>query len=471
MKQMKQRLIGTSFLFTLAVAPTTVVANSAETPNFLLFLADDCTFKDIGCYGSKDSITPNIDNFAKQGIRFDKGYQAASMSSPTRHNLYSAMWPVKSGAYPNHAYANDDIRSVVHHLHTAGYKVALTGKLHVAPESVFPFDLYAPSVKGELPHDEIEKFIAECNESGTPFCIFVTSHDPHYPWTKGDASQFQLDQVTLPPIYVDTSETRKLYVDYLAEINYMDMEFGRVLGVLEREQLVDNTVVFFLSEQGNSLPFAKWTCYDVGVHSAIIARWPGVVKPNTTSDAIVEYVDIVPTFVDIAGADLVVPVDGESFKDVLMGKSKSHKKYTFSLQTTKGINDGSPHYGIRSVCDGRYRYIVNLTPEIEFANMMTVAEPFLSWKRVADSGDTFAREIVYRYQHRPACELYDVEQDSYCMNNIYGEKGYDKVAKRLASALQEWMTECGDLGQETELEALDHFEKNRTAVLNRNKTK
>ena len=79
----------------------------------------------------------------------------------------------------------------------------------------------------------------------------------------------------------------------------MDQEFGNVLSILDKEKMTDKSVVVYLSEQGNSLPFAKWTCYDAGVHSACIVRWPGVVKPGSVSDALVEYVDIVPTFVDI----------------------------------------------------------------------------------------------------------------------------------------------------------------------------
>lgn len=89
--------------------------------------------------------------------------------------------------------------------------------------------------------------------------------------------------------------------------------------------MTDKSVVVYLSEQGNSLPFAKWTCYDAGVHSACIVRWPGVIKPASVSDALVEYVDIVPTFVDIAGGKPQAKMDGESFKPVLTGKKKEHK--------------------------------------------------------------------------------------------------------------------------------------------------
>ena len=102
-------------------------AQQTEKPNFLLFIADDCSHYDLGCYGSVDSKTPNIDRFATQGVRFTQAYQAVPMSSPTRHNLYTGLWPVRSGAYPNHTCANEGTLSVVHHLQPLGYKVALDG--------------------------------------------------------------------------------------------------------------------------------------------------------------------------------------------------------------------------------------------------------------------------------------------------------------------------------------------------------
>ena len=157
-------------------------AQQTEKPNFLLFIADDCSHYDLGCYGSVDSKTPNIDHFATQGVRFTQAYQAVPMSSPTRHNLYTGVWPVRSGAYPNHTCANEGTLSVVHHLQPLGYKVALIGKSHIAPKSAFPFDLYVPPLKGgDLNFEAIQKFISDCKAKGEPFCLFVASNQPHTP--------------------------------------------------------------------------------------------------------------------------------------------------------------------------------------------------------------------------------------------------------------------------------------------------
>ena len=257
-------------------------------------------------------------------------------------------------------------------------------------------------------------------------------------------------------MYVDVPQTRQEFTKYLAEVNFMDQEFGNVLSILEQEKVADQSVVVYLSEQGNSLPFAKWTCYDAGAHSACIVRWPGVVKPGSVSDALVEYVDIVPTFVDIAGGKPQTRVDGESFKSVLTGKKKEHKKYSFSLQTSRGINKGPEYYGIRSAYDGRYRYIVNLTPEATFQNAMTATPLFKEWKQLAET-DAHAKAMTFKYQHRPAIELYDVRNDPFCMNNLAGDTKYSNIIIRLDAELKKWMKACGDEGQATEMRAFDHM--------------
>jgi uncharacterized sulfatase len=443
-----------------AFAAVNANAQSQQRPNLVLFMADDCTYFDLGCYGSKDSKTPNIDRLATQGIRFSKAYQAAPMCSPTRHNLYTGLWPVKTGAYPNHAIAKEGTMSIIHHLKPAGYKVALVGKSHVQPKSVFPWDHYSTLTESnDINFTAVDSFIKSCTSNHQPFCLFVMSNQPHTPWNKGNPALFDPAKIQLPPHYVDIPETRTNFCKYLAEINYMDQEFGKLLNKLEEHKVQDKTAVVFLSEQGNSLPFAKWTCYEAGVHSACLVRWPGMIQPNSNSDAIVEYVDIVPTFLGIAGLEPGRLLDGKSFLPVLRGKEKDHKQYTFSLQTTRGIYSGSEYYGIRSVADKRYRYVVNLTPDATFQNTEILAPLFKKWQQKGQT-DSLARWITTRFQHRPAIELYDLEKDLHCIHDLAGLTEYQPVIERMDRALKAWMASCGDEGQATEMQALDHQFKN-----------
>ena len=145
-----------------------------------------------------------------------------------------------------------------------------------------------------------------------------------------------------------------------------------------------------VSEQGNAFPFAKWTCYDHGLQSAMIVRWPGKVKAGSVTDAMVEYVDVTPTFIDAAGGQPVAPVDGRSFLPVLEERAQRHKEQVFGIMTTRGIINGTDAYAIRSVREERYKLIVNLNHESKFTNACTKMPLFLSMVEKAKAGDATA---------------------------------------------------------------------------------
>ncbi|MEM9480988.1 MAG: sulfatase [Verrucomicrobiota bacterium] len=439
----------------LALTP---FAYSADKPNFLFVIADDCTFRDIGCYGGQ-AITPHIDKLATEGMRFTRCFQAAPMCSPTRHNIYTGLYPVKSGAYPNHTFAKDGTKSVCHFLGEAGYRVALSGKTHIKPAEVFPFEY---SVKEKNPDMEvIDGIFAETAAGGKPFCVFACSNEPHTPWDKGDPSQYDAASLKLPPYFADTEVTREQMTKYLAEITYYDSQVGELMGLLDKHGLSDNTVVVVVSEQGSSFPFAKWTCYDSGLQSACIVLWPGVVEAGSVSDAMIEYVDVLPTFLDAAGLNVPEVLDGKSIVPVLKGEATEHKEFVYGIMTTKGIINGSEHFGIRSVRSGQYKYIVNLTPEVKFQNACVKSPSFISWMEAAEAGDEIAAERVKRYQHRPGEELYDIIADPFELTNLADDPAHAEAKAKLKAKLEEWMKECGDLGQATELAAPEHQGRNR----------
>jgi len=429
-----------------------------QKPNIVFILADDCTLWDIGSYGSADSKTPNIDKLAAEGIKFNKCYQSASMCSPTRHNILTGLYPVKSGAYPNHTNAAVGTQSIVHYLKPLGYRVAHSGKRHIGPDEVFPFEYL--SEKRNLDFDLIDGFLKNVKETQEPFALMLNSHEPHAPWNKGDVSLFDPQTITLPPNYVDTKETRQAFCSYLAEINYLDGQVGQTMELLKKYGFDDNTLVIFASEQGNEFPFAKWTCYEAGVKSALIARMPGLIDPGSVSDAIVEYTDLLPTFIDLAGGNEVEGLDGKSLVPLFTKKAKKIKDYAYSLQTTRGIANGSEYYGIRAIVNEKYRYIWNLTPEAEFKNIITnsnkPSEWYLSWVKEAKT-DIRANELLTKFKNRPREELYDINKDKWCQNNLADDYAFSTIKKDLRKKLLKWMDECGDKGQETEMQAFDHM--------------
>lgn len=422
-------------------------------PNIVFIIADDCTFRELGCYGGQ-AFTPNIDKLATEGMKFNRCFQAAPMCSPTRHNIYTGLYPVKSGAYPNHTFAKQGTKSVCHYLKKLGYRVALSGKTHISPRTIFPFEY---SKKGNNPDIEtIDQFMSDCKDSKTPFCLFACSNEPHSPWNKGDASRYPADKVKLPSYFVDTPQQRKAFSSYLAEVTYFDKQVGQILDLLKKHNQDDNTLVMVTSEQGNSFPFAKWTLYDSGLQSAMVVRWPGKVKPATETNAMIEYVDVLPTMIEAAGGESPDSLDGKSFQQVLLGKTDSHKKNVFGIMTTVGIINGSKHYGIRSIRSEKYKLIWNLTPEVKFQNACTTSPSFKSWIEKAKSGDQDAADKVKRYTQRPKFELYDVSADPLEWKNLSGDPQFADTINSLKTKLDAWMDEQGDLGQQTELSAKSH---------------
>lgn len=441
-----------SFLF---AAVCTVTLNAK--PNFVIIIADDCTWSDLEIHGGQ-AKTPNLKKLAEEGMKFERCFQSSPTCSPTRHNLYTGLYPVKSGAYPNHTMAYDYVKSIAQYLQAGGYRTHLSGKTHIEPKSVFPFE-YSAGAEGEPNVEKIKTFFGECKEEKKPFLLIAASHQPHSPHNKGDASVYPPGKIKLTPIQADTPVTRNVLSKYFAEITYFDSQVGQVLAALDEKGLRDDTIVVVLSEQGYDLPFAKWTCYDTGLHSACVVRWPGQVKPASSSRAIVEYTDIVPTFLDAAGLPRPEVLDGKSFLPVLQGKEEKHREFTYSQETSKGIIRGPVHYGIRSIRGERYRYIRNLTPEVTFKNAVTPGKVFQSWIKAGENGDANAAKLAHDFQHRPAEELYDCDADPWNRNNLIADKSLEPVLNDLKQRLDAWMKSQGDQGQATEEKALTRMPK------------
>ena len=426
----------------------------AGQPNLVFIIADDCTFREIGCYGGQ-ALTPNIDQLAAEGMRFERCFQAAPMCSPTRHNIYTGLYPVKSGAYPNHTNAYGYVQSIVHHLQLLGYRVAQSGKTHIGPEGVFPFEYLGGGRNPDM--EKVDTLLKESSESEEPFCLFACSNEPHTPWNKGDASVYPTEKVVLPPYIVDTPKVREDFSRYLAEISYFDNQVGQILGMLDKHGLRDNTLVMVVSEQGNAFPFAKWTCYDHGLQSAMVVRWLGTVKPGSVTDAMVEYVDVTPTFIDAAGGSPVPDLDGLSFMPVLKGLTNHHKDYVYGLMTTRGINNGSEAYAIRSIRSERYKLILNLNHENRFINAATNSDYFASMVEKAESGDRIARKLVDAYHFRPPVEFFDIIKDPLEMNNLARDSSYAEEISSLRDKLETWMDQQGDEGIATEMRAYERM--------------
>ncbi len=426
-------------------------------PNFLLILADDCTHRDLPVYGGRNAVTPHLDRLASEGLVFDRAYVTSAMCQPCRTELYTGLFPMRNGCAWNHSASRPNVTSLPHHLRSLGYRVGLAGKVHVGPPDVFPFESIAgfdPSCVRDptRPHetDPIHRFMTR--DADQPFCLVVALVEPHVPWVMGDASKYPSDRIDLPPNIADTPRTRQDFARYLAEITYMDAQVGDILRALQETGQADDTLVLFSSEQGCQFPGCKWTNYDAGLHTALIARWPGRITPGQRTAAMVQYADVLPTLVEVAGAAASHhDYDGTSFLPVLLGNESEHRTVVYGMHNN--IPEGPP-YPIRTVTDGRYRYIRNLRPDEIYIEQHLMGwtgtgelnNPYwATWLREA-SRNRHTYDLVKRYMHRPAEELYDSAEDPYEMTNLAEDEKLAEVKSRLSTELDRWMKAQGDPG-------------------------
>lgn len=138
---------------------------------------------------------------------------------------------------------------------------------------------------------------------------------------------YDLASFTIPPYWLDTPELRSVLVKYYAEISNFDALVGKIRQELEARGLWESTLFIVCSEQGTQLPFAKWTCYDNGLHTGLIAHWAGVTKPGSVIDELISVADITPTLVDAVGGTLEEgDCDGRSLLKLLKKEKKAKDK-------------------------------------------------------------------------------------------------------------------------------------------------
>jgi uncharacterized sulfatase len=428
-------------------------AEKQSKPNILIVLGDDCTWNDTPLYGGSNVKMPRLMNLASEGKTFNRAFMTMAMCQPCRTELYTGQYPMTTGTCWNHCVSLPGTKSICHHLGALGYRVGIAGKTHIAPRSSFPFDnvkgytdnCVAPTVEADPTW--IKEYMQGEKGSDEPFCLVVGLVVPHAVWSVGDPSHFNLGRLTLPDNFANTMATRENYAKYLAEIEVLDRQLGDILDTLESTGKADNTIVIFSTEQGAQFPGCKWNNYDAGIRTGMVWRWPNRIKPNTRTDAMVQYADVMPTLLEIAsGKAQNDKFDGSSFLQVLTGEKDSHRQYTYGMHNN--LPEGQP-YPIRSVRDERYRYIRNLSSENLYINKYVMGKDhtsyWLSWMFAAGEHEK-AHHLVSRYMHRPPEELYDLENDPMEMDNLISMKSMEPIKLRLSAELDSWMAQQGDLG-------------------------
>ena len=450
------------FLFGLFASAFSI--HGTEKLNVVFILADDMSRDTWGAYGGKDCKTPNIDQLAKDGIRFDRAYCTVAMCAPFRQELYSGRSPWRTGTLPNHSKSVAGTKSIVHYLKPLGYRVALLGKSHVGPNECYPFERLGDVSKRVDANpetlDKAKAFLDDCKKTENPFCLFIGSHDSHAPFTTGDPSVYDPKNIKVPTYWIDTPELREVMIQYYAEITNFDRLVGMMRKELEKRNLWKNTIFMVCSEQGTQLPFAKWTCYDNGLHTGLVAHWPNRLKPGSVIKELISTADITPSLVDELGGKLKDnSVDGKSFIELLKGNNETLHDYVYGAFTNCRIIDNRERiYPIRSIRNKRYSLIYNPNYESKTSNVtLTKAlkmiedaktkpkelNPTGSWVAKASKSKN-EQALVHKLHNREEFELYDLQKDPFEMENVAYDIKYQKIQRKLKNALLAKLKALGD---------------------------
>jgi len=428
------------FLACVSVLGSHSQAADARRPDLVVFLSDDHGLLDSTPYGATDVRTPNMQRLAAEGMTLTRAFIASPACAPSRAAMLTGLMPARNGAENNHTYKREGIRSLPEHLVSLGYEVAAFGK--VAHGNDAPRHGFTHHDKNYDAHT-VEQYL-NARDATKPLCLFVGTRDPHVPWAPNDG--YIPKKLTLPPTFVDTPETREFRARYYTDVSLADRDLGEILD-LSRLKLGTNILFLYTSDHGSQWPFGKWNLYDAGIRTPFIAAWPGMIPPGTRSDAMVQWIDLLPTLIEFAGSTPPVGIDGRSFADVLRGKRATHREVIYTTHSGDGIMNVYP---IRALRTADWKYILNLHPEFAHTTHIDQAAGagdgwryFREWAWSAQT-NSGAAKVVKRYNERPREELYDLRADPNELRNLAADPQQAARLAQMRAQLEAWMKKQGD---------------------------
>ena len=388
------------------------VSSTERLPNMLIFLIDDLGKEWISCYGAQDIQTPNIDALAASGTRFNNVY-SMPQCTPTRLSLLTGQYPFRHG-WVNHwdvprwgggaHFDETQYPTLGKAMKAAGYKTAIAGKWQVNDFRVEPdaliqhgFDDYcmwtgyetgvpasaeryhdpyiftkegSKTYEGQFGPDVFKDFIINFirENKEQPMFIYYPLVLPHTPLIN-------------PPAYEEEDNLGK----HKAMVSYVDKLTGEVIRALEDAGIREETLVIWTTDNGSTgaikgrlndrlVNGGKASTTEAGISAPFIASWPGQVRAGHVSEALIDFTDLFPTCVDIAGGQLETNFvfDGSSFKNALLsGENSSQRSWIMSMGgknnarlTEKGV-ENQYVYRDRVLRNQRYKLYVNTSRQAD----------------------------------------------------------------------------------------------------------
>jgi N-sulfoglucosamine sulfohydrolase len=346
-------------------------------------------------------------------------------------------------------------------LKEAGYRTGIVGKLHINPESAFPFDFHEIK-SGNFARKDLPEYSRHAahfiNAGDQPFFLSVNYPDAHDTWLRqvgGLPAQPQTaDQVkAMSYMGIDPPGMREMVADYYNCISRLDSLVGDLLAELEKSGKAKNTIVVFLGDHGADMLRGKRTCYEGGLRIPLLIRWPEKIAPQVRHE-LVSTIDLMPTLLAAAGLQSPVGLAGRDLQPLFApGKAEWRTHYFSEYHTHAAAPNYFPQ---RSVRTERYKLIENLLPgEVHPDCDNTIAKLEKEAKRREIAGGLDLTNVIAqaapqvrsayaRMRQPPQFELYDLQADPYEFNNLAELPEHANLLHELQAALKQWREQTND---------------------------
>jgi len=435
-------------ILTLILVSNNIFSNSLEgkeKPNFVFIIADDVSWNDLGCYGNSHVKTPNIDRLANEGLRFDNAFLTASSCSPSRCSIVSGKYPHSNGAAELHTELPESEIPFPLLLKESGYYTAQAGKWHLGTAAHRAFDIYTDNNgynNGDGGEENWIPFLQN-RPKDKPFFFWLASHDAHRPW---GADTFKITHnpadLEVPIFFDDTPETRQDLASYYNEIGRFDYYVGMVRKELEKQGVLDNSLIIVMADNGRPFPRCKTRVYDSGMKTPFIVFWPNGLKNNgTVTESLISAIDISSTILELAGIGQPNDYQGVSFFPILKDIKAETREYIFSEHNW---HDYEAHE--RMVRSKDFLYVLNSRPNLTNCGPAdSKSSPTQhALNKLRDEGKLTPAQADIFIVPRPNEELFDLALEQDQLLNVASINNYKEKLIFYRNLLNDWMDKTGD---------------------------
>jgi uncharacterized sulfatase len=433
--------------------------------NFLFAIADDQSFPHAGVYQMNTFSTPAFDSLAWVGVHFTRAFAAAPQCSPSRAAILTGknIWQLEE-AGTHGSYFPSKFQVFTDVLRKNGYHTGYTGKawdpgnwkeagwkMNPVGEEYNIKKLNIPVNKDISIIDyvgNLELFLDK-KPADAPFFFWFGAHEPHRTYTFGAGQKNAKEKVTLPPFLPQTDTVEQDFLDYAFEINYFDLQLGKMIQLLKERGALERTYIIVTADNGMAFPNAKASLHDFGIHVPLVIAGPDIRQRGRANHSLISLKDIPVTILALAGLEKLPEAIGRSLVPIL----KSHKKF-FDSPVFAGrerhthARPDNVGYPSRAIRTSQYLYIRNFKPDRWPAGdppPLSDTSGMIGFEDIDDSPSK--RWMIYHAEKFPVLfqagfgkkgeeELYDIEKDPGCLYDVSAHISYQTIKNKLRNELE-----------------------------------